>query len=676
MTNQTISKSESQRSRPLVWVKEIGLYNSIEPLEEIRPPLQFSMGLNIIQGESNDSDQAFESGHGIGKTTLCRLIRYCLGEKTFGQSHVMEEVKSCFPDGYVGALIEFDRIEWAVLRPLGNRRKHIAQQSVTIQELVDSDEAQKFDDLVQAIEEASLTKLPKRDVLTNGQEIQWPHLLAMCSRDQESRYDRFWNWRHSRSESSTPKFAKPKVDAGLCVRAVLGLLDPKERELRAELEELEGELPKVHKEIEKKKNEPRFHIDGIRQTLANTFEVEDALDGPIEAGKMFGVTESANRRLTELEDELKSINKGIPELNMKISLASASYLEQSEMAEQTSSASGVTTEGTEVLLDGVEQLRRQKQRIEEMEGVMCKPAQIMVGDCEIVKARLAGLDTQLEDLQAETAPEVVQREQVSAELTSQAEKQNSPLDSMREHLKGLNAERDKLLERRGALNQLIKQLPTVIADLQKWDGILSGTVKHEELAALQDTEKEIVEKTEATKARLHEVIEEQRTRSESFALRFNSIVHRAITDEFNGAVLIEEDSVGFRIHRGNLLFGEAYETLAVLLADIALLIESSRSEVAHPGFLLHDSPREADLNLRLYERLLELANSLMQEARHGDDIPYQYIVTTTTAPPKQFRKAVTLHQLSSGEGSLFGRQLEVEERENQEPTLFDMEGDD
>src|SRR5690554_6374622 len=105
----------------------------------------------------------------------------------------------------------------------------------------------------------------------------------MCSRVLGSRYDRFWNWRHARRGSSTPKFAKPKVDAGLCVRAVLGLLDPKERELRAELEGLEGKLPNLRAEIERKKDEPRFYIDGIRQTLAKTFEVQDALDGPIEA---------------------------------------------------------------------------------------------------------------------------------------------------------------------------------------------------------------------------------------------------------------------------------------------------------------------------------------------------------------------------------------------------------
>ncbi|WP_417384172.1 hypothetical protein [Gimesia sp.] len=672
MNSITIPKSSNHRNRPLVWVKEIRLYKTIDPLEEIRPPLLFTMGLNIIQGESNDSDQAFESGHGIGKTTLCRLIRYCLGEKTFGQSHIMEEVNSCFADGYVGALIELDGSQWAVLRPLGNRRKHITQQNVTIQELVESDKTSKYESFVLAIEEALLKKVPKRDVLSNGQQIQWLHLLAMCSRDQESRYDRFWNWRHSRSESSTPKFAKPKVDAGLCVRTILGFFDPNERELRAVLEKLEADLPKIRAEIERKKDEPRFYIDSIRQILANTYEVQDALNSPIDTGKMFGLIQSAKQKQAELNNELNTINERIPSLNMKISLASASYLEQSEMSEQTSSASDVTSESTEVMLDEVDKFRKQKQRIEDMEGVLCKPAQIMVGACSIVKAKLTDLNKQLEEYQAETSPEIIQREQVAVELTAKAEKQQRPLDSMRERLEEFNAERDKLLERRGVLNELIKRLPNVIDDLLKWDGILSGTVKYEEQESLQETEKKIIDDFATTKESLHKVVEEQRIRAESFAQRFNKIVQGAITAEFNGAVLIEEDSIGFRVNRGNLLFGEAYETLAVLLADIALMIESSRTEVAHPGFLLHDSPREADLNYRIYEKFLELAHSLMQEARIGDDIPYQYIVTTTTSPPKKLCKSITLHQLSSGDGSLFGRQLEVKSKEMEQPTLFDM----
>ena len=120
------------------------------------------------------------------------------------------------------------------------------------------------------------------DTLTSGQALEWLHVLAMCSRDQESRYDRFWNWRHTRSESGTPKFGKPKVDAGLCVRLILGLLDPAESALRKRLEEFEATLERTNADIRKKREEPAFHITGLRNTLVNQFGIRDAADAPLD----------------------------------------------------------------------------------------------------------------------------------------------------------------------------------------------------------------------------------------------------------------------------------------------------------------------------------------------------------------------------------------------------------
>ncbi len=53
-----------------------------------------------------------------------------------------------------------------------------------------------------------------------------------------------------------------------------------------------------------------------------------------------------------------------------------------------------------------------------------------------------------------------------------------------------------------------------------------------------------------------------------------------------------------------------------------------------PRLLLHDSPREADMEEQMYHRLFELVADL--EKAFGDQQPsFQYIVTTTTPPPKR-----------------------------------------
>ena len=50
-----VAQQPVRRTRPLVWVKEIVLYKSIDPVSEIRR-MTFSRGVNIVQGEVNETD--------------------------------------------------------------------------------------------------------------------------------------------------------------------------------------------------------------------------------------------------------------------------------------------------------------------------------------------------------------------------------------------------------------------------------------------------------------------------------------------------------------------------------------------------------------------------------------------------------------------------------------------
>jgi hypothetical protein len=204
----------------------------------------------------------------------------------------------------------------------------------------------------------------------------------------------------------------------------------------------------------------------------------------------------------------------------------------------------------------------------------------------------------------------------------------------------------------------------------KWHRVLKGEVPNEELTTLQADEKNTFDEIERLKKQLTEVLARQNERAKQFVKRFNDIVQRAITPQFKGTIRIDDEEMSFRIIREKSLGGEAYETLAVLLADLAILMESSSSSVCHPGFLIHDSPREADLNVKLYERMLDVAHSLVGAG--GDDLPYQYIVSTTTKPSTPLRKAsITKVTLSSGDGSLFKKQLEVASAEDAQKKLFD-----
>lgn len=659
------------RTPPLVWVKRIVLYKSTDPLEPIRE-INFTTGLNIIQGESNESDETFQTGHGIGKTTVCRLIRYCLGEKSYGQKHVIEEVKHCFPDAYVGALIVLDGFEWAVLRPLGHRVREYALEGISLEDLIQAQGARRYDAFIERLTSLVLGDLPVNDALTGGQTLQWLHVLAMCSRDQESRYDRFWNWRHTRSESGTPKFGKPKVDAGLCIRLVLGLLDPAESALRKRLEELEGTLERTTADIKKMREEPAFHITGLRNTLVNRCGVRDAADAPLD-GSLMGMGAVTDARLAALREEIARIDEQLVPVNRQISLTAASLLEPAELAEQLEASSEATNEGNEVLLKGLEQLR---QLIRDVETRPCRYGRVRIGECSYVVARVEQIDGEIRDRQRATLPIVSEREQAAARLAEQAGRRRSQIEQEQQRLDALNREKDELVERRRNLNDQLQRIPALLTELRDWADILEGRKPNTALQQLEGEARSAESDVESTRHDLAQLIAAQAERARRFSSRFDAIVRQTLTNDFRGVVVIAEDGIEFRIVRGESLTGEAYETLAIILADLALLLEGNAAHSRHPGLLVHDSPREADLYLGIYKRLLDLADTELRGAEQGGDIPFQYIVTTTTPPSKRLQsKSITKLKLSDGNGSLFGRQLETAKLTSEQPTLFDTEED-
>lgn len=104
---------------------------------------------------------------------------------------------------------------------------------------------------------------------------------------------------------------------------------------------------------------------------------------------------------------------------------------------------------------------------------------------------------------------------------------------------------------------------------------------------------------------------------------------------YDGRVRFQDRELSFQITHGGAMSGEAMETLAVLLADVSCLIFNSLSAGSHlPGFLLHDSPREADLGLRLYHSFIRFVADVEADYRAHGGCPFQYILTTTTPPPK------------------------------------------
>lgn len=664
------------RTRPLVWVKRLVLFKSLDPLETIREEIKFTTGLNIIQGESNDSDEAFQTGHGIGKTTVCRLIRYCLGEETFGQSHVVEEVRSNFPDGYVGAEIGLDGTAWAVLLPFRKSLRKYAAKGVGLGELVQAEGAKRYDDFIEKLTDTTLAKLQVAESLTGGQTLLWAHVLAMCSRDQECRYDRFWNWREKRSDARTPAFKKPKVDAGLCVKAILGLLDPKEVKLRSTQEKAEKEIEEQKEKIRRAKERPTEAIADLRIRLESEFGVTDARTAPLD-NSFTGLDFAVSTRTDALREQMGGISDQLASLNRQIPLMAASLLEPEEMAEALESARAGTAAGTSTLLNDLDELRRVRQMIRDAENARCRYGGVRIGECSYVQTRIGQLDNDIRDQQRATLPVVAEREQAESRLSAQAQRQRELVTRIQRQVDDLGRQRDAFVEQRAALRTQLEMIPKLRAQITDWAEILAGRKPDTEI---QDLERQLADadrRLDGTKKKLETLIADQRKRMADFSGRFNALVQRAVPAHHNGVVEISEEEVNFQILRGVSVSGEAIETLAILLGDLALLFEGNEDHCRHPGLLIHDSPREADLKEGIYRRMLSMVDEVAKSHQGRGDVPFQYIVTTTTPPPAPLQqKAITKLELGEGERSLFKIQLVKKKADAEGPSLFDAAEDE
>ena len=110
-----------EEAEPLFWVKEVRFLSrwTTERGGEIRR-IQFRKGLNVVWSpptkESDNEDQRI-SGHASGKTALCRMIRYVLGEEKIGTEDFRAAVTNKYHDGHVLAEIRLNGDTWCVARP-------------------------------------------------------------------------------------------------------------------------------------------------------------------------------------------------------------------------------------------------------------------------------------------------------------------------------------------------------------------------------------------------------------------------------------------------------------------------------------------------------------------------------------------------------------------------------
>jgi len=618
-----------QRTEPMVWFREVRILEELSTKKEPRRRIVLHRGLNILWAapEDPDTEQGLYrdglAGHASGKTLFCRLLRHLLGEQPFGTRAQRDGIASNFAKLWVVASVRVNGVSWVVGRPLASAGTDFAVKAETIDEVLAGDPPTGgFRDYMDAVVSIAL----RADELHPGEG--WRHLLPWLSRDQEARFGNLAQWRDSAaSEGDNPQ--TKAVERHLLMRAILGLLDLKEPQLRLAIERAQGNLEagiarlgRLESELKGKtelanegaldvlgKDAPK-EVEALQSRLDSMIEVlREGLEELEKRPEKPAVT-AAREKWNLAHDKLRDAQQEMAQLPGQISekerrrdtdLHLIRDLKTGNVEDPAREAKGWCphTIQTAIKRECVHQPHVSKEsatNIAELE----KQAKAAQDEIAALKKRQSELQKQLPSLQ-----------------TAQLNAKNAYDAAFKEATKDATA-----LARRAEQSESVKRLFQQSARTSK--------ELDDQKKANADYEKEI-EKCKKAAANLRSDFDD---RLKLFSKDFADIIQAVMGAIVEATIAITADGFVPHVTRKGELSGAALDTIKTLAFDLAAVVSSIEGRGDHPRFLIHDGPREGDMARVIYGRFFRYAVELEAAFKLPDDASFQYLITTTTPPPK------------------------------------------
>lgn len=647
---------QAVRPLPRLWVERVWILESREPLCCIRD-IPLRPGVNVVwarEPDDNSGSGLASAGHGVGKTSFCLLMRYLLGDDASAISVLRAKAAANFPKGGVAAQVHIEGVSWLVFRPFGASSPSWAKVGNQLEELLDEPRATPFQDYLEALQSGFIGRLPTQVLPGTNQPLEWRHLLAWCVREQRTRFDGFFHWR----EGEGLGFRRSRVDPPLFVSSVLGILNVEVVRLLQEAEQLDAELNKVKSQIPILEKVSAMELDRLEQRVRTKVGARKELpifESIVEDSLASQVAESLRRAaLNEqtIEAEALAAEQAMePDLVLLNDLRSV--CEQSILETQLSKALYEAREKDALRLRGeIDELTRLKGH--------CSHGRVDFDSCSYVLSRRSTVSMHgrmdVKDAQAS-----LQVRLASFNKAAEDEKAaKTRLDKQVARVKELRAGVARL-RMRVATSQIERD--TLAADWKEFQAHYALRAEgkgSEALTSARTHEGTLIEQVNGKRAVLAMRRLQASARVEQIKFITSMVATALLGEEGHGRFVHDSDQRPFELALG----GEAYQVLEVLLGDLSCLLDAATSvESHHPGFLVHDCPREADMSALLYRNFLSTAFEADKQLSTQEGVPFQYIVTTTSPPPLELGKdpfLVLELQPGKDEALLFKRKLEVE----------------
>jgi hypothetical protein len=628
---------------PAFWISKFRIYpDLVEPESKPIREIDLKPGLNIIwsppAGDQDDESQKGR-GHAAGKSSFCRALRYLLGEKTYGNRFIEERLLASgeLSSAYLAAEVWIGETVWSVFRPINKRRKDFALRGVSIEEAraIPSAERLDFSDFTDALTDATVARWPVNH-FDSGQSdpITWLHLLESLSRDQEAHLSGVHKWRDT-SSASEPKDTSDASRAFL-VRCLLGLADSKEPKILAErathleaikaadttittytrvfndsVSTLKKALPDLPHDIKPE--------DEIFLTVVN-----EVIERKTKADEKTIRQQIAELKIDELEEKLRDSNQQADTLTGRIAERQEALQSLRDKRESYLENDKPTKKDED---DLCEHILRTVKHGDKTCGV---PMEKAMAECQLFWR--CGADK----LKQPAEPNVVAQVNLSAlqqldagiaTLVQELKPSERIIAAARAEASRLHTLITKNRKTRDTLIQEIANLPLNAS------GHLGTAERLQDAIIRQHEARTIISAANVDKNNLEDQLRAIRERNVSHqgerSLIFDQIIKRLVHDGLSGELAFTAVEIRAVLRRNGILESEAFKALRCLAYDFTGLIAALNGVGHHPRFILHDSPRESDMESSLYRPIFELIAEL--ETRQPES--FQYIVTTTEPPP-------------------------------------------
>ena len=637
------------RPCPRLWVRRLAIFS--DPHTLIRD-VSLKPGLNIVETPDMSSSGSRTLAHGSGKATFCRLLRACLGEPGYATDAQRSRIFARLPNGLIAAELLIDGVCWVAVRPLGLPGGEFVVQVASIEDAIapgrrDGDQA-FIDPLVIEAFFPMIAGVTPPEV---RREQVWDVLRAWLTRDQECRLADILAWRSSQTQTRSRAQVMGETAKLTMVRLALRALDAEEQ--TAALRE-RGLVTAAEDERRRQAYQQQRYLDGLKVVRAALSAGEEvSFDDTIDQKGLVSRAEAA------LAEAMRADLPTPPEVGSIFARLNA--LNEERRALEASQQGSVKEAD---LKQGEAERYRAEANLGEIDITqgrvrVCPICRVSVDE---TLARDCGISLERCDLAALKAT-ITDKLAKAARLAGEAD--NAAQEAKRfEALVNQLGPRQQALEAEAKSADAISRAAQAAAkDVQ--DRIYRERRVLDDVRSLREAETAAKPAPPATAA-----LDAVRAQLEAGRSRAPAAI-RTLEERYQGIMAAWlPDGIGDRQARWQRVesrrpirrtarrgFDGGFGLLKIVAFDLAALHMAVEEKADLPAFFVHDSPREADLDGQLYERLFD---RLHQWEESVETPCFQYIVTTTTAPPLELQtdRHVRLQMSSTPAATrLFGMDL-------------------